>query len=369
MLYHDLLRRIFEVMDNQPGEYIKPKEKSAAGTWAAAALVCRQWTFPAQSALYSRVFITIMSNPERNARAILFARTMHSAPHLRALLRHFSLTVKGVATLQNELVDWVRHVPEGSLVGLESSLEHREQPAAQQALYSAPAIRGVRELTLRGHHPRELLNAIGTFPNLENLTVQFDDLVKKVDTWAGVELALPPAVRTVRIDACTDRYLVASVNLMRRAASAPHVQAIRLRIAGPVVHAGAAAIAQALLAVTPNLRELRLWSVSWSPGIPFMDELVLRAPSLERLDCVLGTFTDDFFFRLPATLKRLSLMLWEAESFPYEAGLAHLLRRVGQGGMALTYIEVYAKSAVLRSQLAGLASACHENGVKFRWME
>ncbi len=368
MLYHDLLRHVFELMDNQPGEYIKPNQPSAAGTWASAALVCRQWTFPAQSALYSRVFMTIMSNPARNARAILFARTMHSAPHLRALLRHFSLTVKGVATLPNELVDWMCHVPEGSLLGLEFSLENREQPA-QQVFYSAPAIRSVRELTLRGHHPRELLNAIGALPRLEKLTVQFDDLVKKVDTWAGVDVTLPPAVRTVRIDACTDRYLAASINAMRRAASSPHVLVLKLRIASPVVRAGGAAIAQALLAATPNLRELRLWSVSWAPGIPFMDELVLRAPSLERLDCVLGTFSDDLFVRLPATLKHLSLTLWDAEFFPHEAGLAHLLQRVGQGGMALTSIEVHAKSAALQNQLAGLASACRENGVTLQWME
>ena len=87
MLYHDLLRRVFELMDNQPGEYIKPKQASAMATWASAALVRRQWTFPAQSALYNRVFITVMSNHDRNTRAILFARTMHTAPHLRALLQ------------------------------------------------------------------------------------------------------------------------------------------------------------------------------------------------------------------------------------------------------------------------------------------
>ncbi|KAM5538358.1 hypothetical protein V8D89_007960 [Ganoderma adspersum] len=369
MLYHDLLRRVFELMDNQPGEYIKPKQASAAATWASAALVCRQWTFPAQSALYNRVFITIMSNPDRNTRAILFARTMHTAPLVRALLRHFSLTVKGVAKLQTELVDWMCHVPEGSLLSLESSLEHREQPA-QLVLYSAPAIRGLRELVLRGHHPRELLNAISTLLHLEQLTVQFDDLVKKVDTWVpGVEVVLPPSVRTVRIDACTDRYLAASVALMRRAASAPHVQVIKLRIVDPVVHAGAAAIAQALLAATPSLRELRMWSVPWAPQIPFMDELVLRAPALERLDCVLGTFSDELFVRLPATVEDLRLALWGADFFPNEAGLAHLLKRVGQGGMALTEIEVFSKSAAVKNQLVGLASACSERGITLRWTE
>ncbi|KAM5533654.1 hypothetical protein V8D89_012678 [Ganoderma adspersum] len=370
MLYHDLLRRVFELMDNQPGEYIKPKQASAAATWASAALVCRQWTFPAQSALYNRVFITIMSNPDRNTRAILFARTMHTAPLVRALLRHFSLTVKGVAKLQTELVDWMCHVP-GSLLSLESSLEHREQPA-QLVFYSAPAIRGLRELILRGHHPRELLNAIGTFPHLEQLTIQFDDLVKKVDTWIpGVEVTLPPSVRTVRIDACTDRYLAASVALMRRAASAPHLRVIELRIVDPVVHAGGAAIAQALLAATPNLRELRMWSVPWAPQIPFMDELVLRAPALERLECVLGTFSDELFVRLPATVKDLRLALWGAEHFPHEAGVARLLERVGQGGngMALTELEIFSKSAAVRNQLAGLASACGEHGVTLRWTE
>ena len=369
MLYHDLLRRVFELMDNQPGEYIKPKQASAMATWASAALVRRQWTFPAQSALYNRVFITVMSNHDRNTRAILFARTMHTAPHLRALLRHFSLTVKGVAKLQTELVDWMHRVPEGSLLSLESSLEHREQPA-QLVLYSAPAIRGLRKLSLRGHHPRELLNAIGTLPHLEELTIQFDDLVKKVDTWVpGVEVSLPPSVRTVRIDACTERYLAASVALMRRAASAPHVEVIKLRIVDPVVHAGSAAIAQALLEVTPNLRELRMWSVPWAPQTPFMDELVLRVPALERLECVLGTFSDELFARLPASVKDLRLALWGAEYFPHEAGLAHLLERVGQGDMALTEIEIFSKSGAVRNQLAGLASACGERGVTLRWTE
>ncbi|PIL31056.1 hypothetical protein GSI_05752 [Ganoderma sinense ZZ0214-1] len=370
MLYHDLLRRIFELMDNQPGEYIKPRQASAVNTWASTALVCRQWTLPAQSALYARVFITIMSNPERNARAILFARTMHTAPHLRALLKHFSLTVKGVAVLPPELVDWVAHVPEGSLLSLESSLEHRPQPA-QLALYAAPAIRGLRALTLRGHHPRELLTALGALPRLEALTIQFDDLVKKADTWAGVQLALPPTVRTVRIDACTERYLLPAVDLIRRAAAAPHVRVLKLRLVDPVVHAGAPAIAQALLQVSPHLWELRLSSVPWAPQVqlPFVDELVLRAPALERLDCVLGTFSDALFARLPASVRDFRIALWGAEFFPHEAGLANLLERVGQGGMALTEMEIFAKSAAVRSQLAGLGDACARRGVTLRWTE
>ena len=135
------------------------------------------------------------------------------------------------------------------------------------------------------------------------------------------------------------------------------------------MYAGSAAIAQALLAATPNLKDLRLWSVSWALAIPFIDELVLRTPVLERLECVLGTFSEDLFFRLPETVKHLGLMLWEAETFPYEEGLAHLLQRARQGGMALTYIEMHATSAALKNQLAGLASACRESGITFRWME
>ena len=48
---------------------------------------------------------------------------------------------------------------------------------------------------------------------------------------------------------------------MPRAASAPHVQAIKLRIDDP----SSEAIAQARLAATPNFRELRMQSVPWPP--------------------------------------------------------------------------------------------------------
>ena len=57
-------------------------------------------------------------------------------------------------------------------------------------------------------------------------------------------------MRTVRIDACTKWCLAASVALMRRAASAPHVQVINLRNVDPVVQAGSAAVAQAPLVGT-----------------------------------------------------------------------------------------------------------------------
>ena len=54
----------------------------------------------------------------------------------------------------------------------------------------------------------------------------------------------------VRIDACTEQHLAASEALMRRAASAPHVYVINLRIVDPVVQAGSAAVAQVPLVET-----------------------------------------------------------------------------------------------------------------------
>ena len=74
-----------------------------------------------------------------------------------------------------------------------------------------------------------------------------------------------------------------------------------------------------------------------------MEQLVLRAPALERLECAIGTFSDELFVQLPATVKYLSLELLEGDVFPSEAGLAHLLARLGAWGISLTEIEALFK--------------------------
>ena len=95
------------------------------------------------------------------------------------------------------------------------------------------------------------------------------------------------------------------------------------------------------------------------------DELVLCTPALERLECVPRTFSDEPFVRL--SVKDFRRMLCGAENFLHEAGLEHLLGKVGQGGMALTQVEIFSKSGEVRNRLAGLASACAERGVTLIW--
>ena len=42
-----------------------------------------------------------------------------------------------------------------------------------------------------------------------------------------------------------------------------------------------------------------------------MEQLVLCAPALERLECAIGTFSDELFVRLLASVKGLSLAFWK----------------------------------------------------------
>lgn len=148
------------------------------------------------------------------------------------------------------------------------------------------------------------------------------------------------------------------------AACAPQLSTLALH---PAVHSmdnRGATVADTLLACIGQLTELSLFGWRpWSPPRPFMDDLVSRNPALERVCCLEGTYSEQLFQHLPATLRVLELATGAAR-YPYERALLDYIARVRQKGLGLRRLCLL-MSCMDEEPWAHVAESCKKSGVEF----
>ncbi|KAM5538388.1 hypothetical protein V8D89_007990 [Ganoderma adspersum] len=312
-----------------------------------AALVRRSWTIPAQVLLYNTICFGPWDpcDPTSSARCSLFARTMHSSPHLACLVRYLSLHTG--ADVVRDQVEWLHLLPPHGLNRFRYmwSSEHTFDPY----VLVAPAVLTVTHFIAHGPQNPASLRACLSLPALETLEVSLADCADDCESDAGwperdwgLHAALAPRLRKLIIR----MYFVACpAALSLFTAFAPQLSAFQLHALFELFEpqrAWAAALTSAPLARDRLTQLVLSGSISWPrDGRPFMDDVVRQRRALERIRCPQGSYTDTFFRSLPPSVRILELYHDADGPFAHERALAALLREVqrGRGESALEEVR------------------------------
>ena len=346
VLCEDVLYRIFEVVAEHTSRF---------PDWAAAALVCRTWTRPAQVAMYNTFtfYMSKFSNPRWDG----FILSMETYTHLRPFLRH--LTLWSFSDTVEERTKWMKLLPEHGLQTFQYSwCQHRPLPS----VLDIPCVRTVTQLNLRGHMTTKMMKACCECRFLQTLCITFYDPL--LDD-SEVELTPPSSLKHL-VAIMLYANIPSAYSLI--VACAPQLSTFALHAPLSSMQRHRASLAHTLLTRTSLLTEFTLIDLSPSnlvlePAQPLTDELVLRNPSLERVHCPEGTYSEQFFQRLPATLRVLELALGRAP-YSYEPALLQYILRVGEEGLGLRRLCLRFWS-VNEEPWKNIAEACEKSGVEF----
>ena len=336
-LHRDVLDHVFEH---------GPLDK----TLTNAAVVCKQWTAPAQAALYREISFFPLENRPRD---ILLARTMRTCPHLRCYVHRLSLITLWTHSPTPELCDWISHLPAHCLREFHWTwIRGHIFPS----IISSPAIRTVMQIRLCGRiYTTDKLQPILELPCLESLSleltghevgdiqplgvtrikhlevyllVEYGPVVGKLLSVVGPQLESLHVSRKVWFDSDKDQELVSAIEAHCR-------DLTRLAITAPF---------------------------KTECPLPIVDRLAHRFHSLTHLCCSEGTYTANLFDALLPNLATLELST-DSPSLSFEAPLLRYLTLVRLGQRRLTTLVVTTKEV---GRLTCIADACIAGGVILR---
>ncbi|TBU58139.1 hypothetical protein BD310DRAFT_959103 [Dichomitus squalens] len=357
----DILRQVFD-------------EISLLADLAAAALVCRRWTEPAQMALYQRPLSFVLAKPlsEIPTTTSLFAHTMETCPHLRPLLRDISLILSSYYT--KERTGWLQLIPENTICKFkytasvpDSSLIHN------LAIFDTPSLLTVTEFTIGSLFSMDEISIVLSLPCLTRLTLEYNTsfdghvdpalasassvkhliLTSQINCWCPgafrVFIALAPRLESFSTNGPFHDQRYASWRDWMEAEIASHGRTLRTLI------------------IDARKMETR-------PSTPFLDDLVEDNASLVRLRIFPGAYTALLFGRLPPTLEVLEVDLASRgadDLQPGEPAYEALLECIGRVREARARAAL--REVVFRMfpggaypTFAEVAKACAASGVKFR---
>ncbi|RPD64679.1 hypothetical protein L226DRAFT_556489 [Lentinus tigrinus ALCF2SS1-7] len=373
--------------------YAGPKEH------AAAALVARLWTRPAQQALYrSIVFHTWHSAPQSSGQRLIEA--LRNNPHLRALVRQISIHASTAG--KDQALDWVDMFPPNSLRNLTYICWPRD--AFDTVFLRRDVVRTVLHLTARGPKNVEGLRACFDLPLMETLELDLSELDTEPAKQSQLGRLLPlDASKAPRL-----KYLYMHVMHVREpivnlvlSVFAPQLHSLHIHVSPGerVEHISSESVArwaedfathvsrgrnltsvvfsgffklQTMLIWEPlsvgPTGELLEWVVSSGSNNhrvqPFLNELA-RGSVVEHLGCIEGLYTKELFQRLRPTVRVLEFYV-EEETYPCEGALLDLLGRVQRDGLSLRRLRFFA-SEERRDGFWAIEAACKENGVEFEF--
>ncbi|KAI0696877.1 hypothetical protein C8T65DRAFT_832680 [Cerioporus squamosus] len=333
-----------------------------------AALVARNWTGPAQAGLYRckiRIYVVNTEYLPTLRRRSMLARTMNTAPHLRALLRSLCIIADDPYRSEDSYLDWLRLIPPHTL----RMFEYRcNIPGIFcPALLQAPSVQTVPSLTIHtGPQSMDDLRSV-LVPGVENLVLVVDESFD-----GEIDCPLPPKLKHLTVSNYR-RWCPAVYKLF--IALSPQLDSFSTD--GPWHVAGDFHpwMESTLARHGRNLRSLYLRGedVSTPPPLvtrPFLDELVLHSTRLENLKVVAGAYTGRMFRRLPPSVKVLEFV-GDRQPIPFEDALLDCISRAAKGDIGLSRIVVYSYEflGVGKPEVYdGLADACAANGVQFEYV-
>ncbi|TFK81551.1 hypothetical protein K466DRAFT_591172 [Polyporus arcularius HHB13444] len=277
---------------------------------------------------------------------------MQTCPHLRALLRHLAIWQSGSQV--EEQLQWIRILPEDTLRILHYFWSHNKP---HLSVFDAPAVRTITQLDISGDITPAIAKACLSLPSLQTLCITFYNTASYD---CALEVTPSPSLKhlvVIMIYQCSFTYRFLAV-------CAPQLSTLALLPAVHFMDNPGATVVDTLLACTGQLTEFSLfgWG-AWSPARPFMDDLVLRNPALERVCCLEGTYSEQLFQHLPATLRVLELATGVAP-YPYERALLDYIARVGEEGLGLRRLCLL-MSCIDEEPWAHIAESCKKSGVEF----
>ena len=355
----DVLRLVFD-------------DVSSGRDLAAAALVCRDWTEPAQVTLYQRRLHLVLGEPLINrSRTSLFARTMETCPHLRPLVHDISMVLWRPCT--KELTRWLQLIPENVVRKFKYMVSESDIPLLYDlAILDTPCVRTVTDFRAGQLYSMDEISVILSLPCLTHLTIEYTasfggdvdpalaraspikhlKLLSLITGWCpgvfSVFVALAPRLESFTTDGRFPDQRYAPWRDEMEAEIVRHGRTLRTLII------------DARRMETP-------------PSTPFLDALVEDNASLVHLRIFPGAYTELLFTHLPDTLEVLEIDLGfhgvgavQPGSSTYEALLECICRARGPWTRAALREVVYRRPPGGFLRYVEIARACALNGIKFR---
>ncbi|TFK90813.1 hypothetical protein K466DRAFT_365949 [Polyporus arcularius HHB13444] len=312
-----------------------------------AALVCREWTGPAQAALYREIFFFPLDNRRRD---LLLARTMRSCPHLRLYIRRLSLITLWTHSSCEELCDWISHIPAHSLREFRWTwIRGHILPS----ILSSPAILATTRVQLCGRiYAAEKLQLILQLPSLEDLSLEL----------TGYELGDIKSLAASRLKHLHVYLSVEYGPIVGKLLSVVGHRLESLQVSRKFCFESEKdeELVSAIETHCCHLKHLSMTApFKAERPLPIVDRLARRLQSLERLCCSEGTYTSDLFHTLPPNLITLGLFI-HGPSLPHESSLLEFLTLVQAGQRRLSTLVITTKDA---SPYQSITDACYACGV------
>ncbi|KAH9858005.1 hypothetical protein C2E23DRAFT_158889 [Lenzites betulinus] len=335
VLQEDLLHQVFEHVHH-------PR------ALAHAAIVCRGWTIPAQSALYRELEYSPLACSPREA---LLARTMRTRPHLRSLVRRLSLVTVWTHSPTPDLCDWIGCIPADRLQDFRWTWDRGH---LLPSVLETPAMRGTRHVELKGNiYSISSIQPILDLPYLQSLALEL-----KGDENGFLVGDAPLRLRHLRLLAHQGPSSAMDTLL---SVVGPQLESLRLTSKLGDDPESDACLVSCITTHCPNLRQLDIEGLA-PPKIPvpIVDQLVQNYRSLEHLRCTEGVFTSALFQAIPPGLQSLRLPFVLA----HETLLLRLLKDVHHGLDNLVTLQLTGDGDALA--LESIVDACRARGVVFQ---
>ncbi len=347
--------------------------------YAAAALVARRWTRPAQKALYRSITFRFYGKLESPGQQLV--ETLKRYSHLRGLVRQISIQA---ASTFHEL-NWMDIFLENSLQNF--TYIYCSRGAFSPALLQKDAIHTVPHLTLYGPMDGARLQACFELPLMHTLelylcgwdpkmastlTVDASRALDLKHLFVHVECICAPIVNSIlaalahqlrslhihvspgaKLDS-KGSWVEDFLGHIRRGANLT-----RVAVSGfPESHAALATRDMAtLMEVSDHPPKERPQRVQ-----PFLN-INPQQSALEHLGCVEGLYTEELFRTLPRTMRALEFYA-DDESFECESALLNVLGRIEEDRLSLRRVTFFAAEK-RRALFGAIEAACKENGVLF----
>ncbi|KAI0830499.1 hypothetical protein BC628DRAFT_1354246 [Trametes gibbosa] len=315
---------------------------------AHAAVVCRAWTVPAQSALYKEIEYSPLAHTPRET---LLARTMRTRPHLLCLVRRLSLVTMWTHSPTPDLCEWIKRIPADRLQDFRWTWE-RGHPLP--SLLGTPAMRGTRHVELKGS-----LYSIGSIqPILDLPYLQSLSLELKGDEKGFLLGDAPPKLRHL----CVIVHQGPSSAMAKLlSVLGSHLESLRLTSQLGDDPEGDAHLVSCVTTHCPGLRQLHIEAIAPpKTPVPIVDKLVQTYRSLEHLRCTKGIFTPALFQIISPSLQSLRIPFAIAHEAPLLSFLQDA-RRTREGLLTLELSDG-GDAEVPRS----ITDACRARGVVLR---
>lgn len=318
---------------------------------ACAALTCRDWAPLARRLLYSRV-----SFDSQGPTSSLLVRTLRTCPHVRQLIRFLSICICPPVD-DIALLDWMELLPKRSLQIFQITHLKMDNDALVELIFRCEAVRTASQLiaTAFSITSEERLRICLGFPFLETFCAALPanlNILKLKST--------APAPKLKRLSIRIDRYSPLVVHLIT--VFGPSLERLDIdMVAGGINQDAGTALTTALSSQARNIRELSIRSRYATA--PFFDDLVQNLPSLLRVYCGPGTYTNFLFERLPLGLHTLQLEDAGRSPFKFHDDLLGMIHRTRKSEGKLSTIQILIRRDA--SEFRALAAACQCADIHF----